>query len=38
MWRYWQALPRAGDIGIFFGAWYRSALYARVYGATGSGR
>jgi AMP-polyphosphate phosphotransferase len=33
MWRYWRALPPAGDIGIFFGAWYRSALYARVYGS-----
>jgi AMP-polyphosphate phosphotransferase len=32
MWRFWRALPRAGDFGIFFGAWYRSALYARVYG------
>ena len=27
MWRFWQALPRAGDVGIFFGAWYRSTLY-----------
>ncbi|MGO8993831.1 MAG: polyphosphate:AMP phosphotransferase [Polyangiaceae bacterium] len=32
MWRFWQALPRAGDVGIFFGAWYRSTLYSRVYG------
>jgi polyphosphate:AMP phosphotransferase len=33
MWRYWQALPRAGDVGLFFGGWYRSALYERVYKA-----
>ena len=32
MWRYWRALPRAGDFGLFFGAWYRSVLYERVYG------
>jgi polyphosphate:AMP phosphotransferase len=32
MWRFWQALPSAGDVGIFFGAWYRAALYAHVYG------
>jgi polyphosphate:AMP phosphotransferase len=32
MWRFWQALPAAGDFGIFFGAWYRAALYAKVYG------
>jgi polyphosphate:AMP phosphotransferase len=32
MWRYWQALPRSGRFGVFFGAWYRDAMYARVYG------
>jgi polyphosphate:AMP phosphotransferase len=32
MWRFWQALPLAGTTAIFFGAWYREALYARVYG------
>jgi polyphosphate:AMP phosphotransferase len=32
MWRFWQALPRAGEIGIFFGAWYRGLLYDKVYG------
>ena len=32
MWRFWQALPAAGEVGVFFGAWYRTALYGRVYG------
>jgi len=31
MWRYWQALPPAGEAGVFLGGWYRSALYGRVY-------
>jgi polyphosphate kinase 2 (PPK2 family) len=31
MWRFWKALPRAGEIGVFFGAWYREAVYGRVY-------
>jgi polyphosphate:AMP phosphotransferase len=34
MWRYWQALPRSGKTGVFFGAWYRDALYGRIYGKT----
>lgn len=33
MWRYWQALPRSGQMGIFFGAWYRDAIYGRIYGS-----
>lgn len=32
MWRYWQALPRKGKIGIHFGAWYSEPLFDRVYG------
>ena len=32
MWRFWRALPPAGEIGVLFGAWYRAALYGRVYG------
>lgn len=25
MWRFWQALPRKGEVGILFGSWYRGA-------------
>jgi len=32
MWRFWRALPRAGTTGVLLGAWYREAVYARVYG------
>jgi AMP-polyphosphate phosphotransferase len=32
MWPFWQALPRAGTIGIFFRAWYREPLRARTLG------
>ena len=32
MWRYWQALPARGKIGIFFDALYSEAITARVYG------
>jgi polyphosphate:AMP phosphotransferase len=31
MWRFWRALPRAGTTGVFLGAWYREAIYGRVY-------
>jgi polyphosphate:AMP phosphotransferase len=31
MWRYWQALPPKGTIGIFFDALYSEAITARVY-------
>jgi polyphosphate:AMP phosphotransferase len=31
-WRYWQALPPTGKIGIFMNAWYREALAARLAG------
>src|SRR5450755_3774226 len=29
-WRYWQALPPKGKIGIFLNAWYTEAVQARV--------
>jgi AMP-polyphosphate phosphotransferase len=32
MWRFWQALPPKGHIGILFGSWYTDPIYARVMG------
>jgi AMP-polyphosphate phosphotransferase len=32
MWRYWQALPPKGKIGIFFSSWYTNPILARVLG------
>ncbi|HEX7812506.1 MAG TPA: polyphosphate:AMP phosphotransferase [Burkholderiales bacterium] len=32
MWRYWQALPQKGKIGILFGHWYTEPITGRVYG------
>ena len=32
MWRFWQALPPRGKIGIFFGNWYTDAVVQRVLG------
>lgn len=31
MWRYWQALPPKGEIGIFFGSWYSDPLRRRTH-------
>jgi len=31
-WRFWQALPAKGRVGIFMNAWYADALGARVRG------
>ncbi|GGY27789.1 polyphosphate:AMP phosphotransferase [Paludibacterium paludis] len=31
MWRYWNALPENGRIGMFFGSYYSDPLFARVY-------
>lgn len=31
-WRYWMALPKAGRIGIFTGAWYTNPIVERSYG------
>jgi len=32
MWRYWQALPQKGHIGILFGSWYSDPILAHVMG------
>ncbi len=32
MWRYWQALPPKGKIGILFGHWYTQPILDRVKG------
>lgn len=32
MWRFWQALPPKGEIGILFGSWYSSPIIKRCYG------
>jgi polyphosphate:AMP phosphotransferase len=37
MWRFWEALPRSGDLGIFFRAWYKGPVDERVYGGMSSG-
>lgn len=34
MWRYWQALPPKGSIGIFLGSWYTHPILDRVNGET----
>jgi len=35
MWRFWDALPRKGSTGIFFGSWYTTPIVDRVYGRSG---
>jgi polyphosphate:AMP phosphotransferase len=32
MWRYWQALPPKGHIGMLFGSWYTDPIEERVFG------
>jgi polyphosphate:AMP phosphotransferase len=32
MWRFWQALPPKGHIGILFGSWYTDPIIGRVMG------
>src|SRR5258706_14851092 len=32
MWRFWQALPPKGHIGILFGSWYTDPILERVAG------
>ena len=32
MWRFWQALPPKGRIGILFGSWYSDAILSRALG------
>src|SRR5512135_2239263 len=34
MWRFWQALPPKGKIGIFLGSWYTWPILNRVLGRT----
>ena len=31
-WRYWQALPPSGRVGIFMHAWYNESMRARLHG------
>lgn len=32
LWRFWQALPKKGRIGILFGSWYTDAILAHAGG------
>jgi AMP-polyphosphate phosphotransferase len=36
-WRFWQALPPKGRIGIFFGAWHTMPIVQRVMGEIDAG-
>ncbi len=36
-WRFWRALPRKGQIGIFFGAWHTVPIIQRVMGGADEG-
>ncbi|MDD5335133.1 MAG: polyphosphate:AMP phosphotransferase [Rhodoferax sp.] len=38
MWRFWQALPAKGHIGILFGSWYSAPIVARAMGHEKSAR
>ena len=33
MWRFWNALPPKGHIGVLFGSWYTQPIVDRVRGA-----
>ena len=35
LWRYWQALPPKGKIGVFFNSWYQEPTTAFVLGRIG---
>jgi len=35
MWRFWQALPAKGKIGVLFGSWYTDPINDKVAGRTG---
>jgi polyphosphate:AMP phosphotransferase len=35
-WRFWRAMPRRGEIGIFFGGWYLHPLEQRFTGKWGT--
>ena len=32
MWRFWQALPPRGEMGVYIGAWYSTPLTRRILG------
>jgi polyphosphate:AMP phosphotransferase len=36
-WRFWQALPPKGKLGVFFGAWHTEPILGRVRGKLGAG-
>jgi polyphosphate:AMP phosphotransferase len=31
-WRFWRKLPRAGQVGVFFGSWYTRPITRHVFG------
>ena len=35
-WRFWQALPPKGKLGVFFGAWHTEPILGRVRGKLGA--
>ncbi len=37
MWRFWQALPPKGKIGVLFGSWYSDPIIGRVRGRMRNG-
>jgi polyphosphate:AMP phosphotransferase len=37
MWRYWQALPPKGRVGVFFGAWHSQPIVDRAFGRIDEG-
>lgn len=38
MWRFWQALPSKGEIGIIFGNWYTDPITCRLRGEIDAGQ
>ena len=36
-WRFWQALPARGTLGILFGSWYTRPIIERVFGEIDEG-
>ncbi|MCW5833281.1 MAG: polyphosphate:AMP phosphotransferase [Labilithrix sp.] len=38
MWRFWQALPPKGKIGVLFGSWYTAPIVGRVVGGASDGK
>jgi len=38
MWRFWQALPPKGKIGVLFGSWYTEPIVGRVYDGMSDGK